>query len=360
MENHHPVVWIFCRVIDNFGDAGIAWRLSQILATEFDCAVTLYIDHLPTLSAIVPDIQASSKEQNVHQVRVKDWDLSIEENSIPQAVIEMFACEIPHHIRTIIQKHQPLWLNWEYLSAEDWVEDCHMMPSLQNNGVVKYFYFMGFTHKTGGLLREKHLSFHLPTLFRQPEKMRLFCFAYDNPIWQHHLQTWNDLSWNVEIFIAGETLYNAFQRFTSFQAAFQQGKIHLQAFVPQADFDDLLQSFDMLIVRGEDSFMRAQYSGKPFFWHIYPQEEQAHLPKLNAFWNRVYHHFPENLKIAHQALSDELNGAICLTDEVRQNHWHTLWTQYPAWHQAHLNWRKKLFELPSAVEKLVFMMTKNS
>ncbi|MFP3562266.1 elongation factor P maturation arginine rhamnosyltransferase EarP, partial [Paraburkholderia sp. SIMBA_049] len=54
------------------------------------------------------------------------------------------------------------------------------------------------------------------------------------------------------------------------------------AIVPQADFDRLLWVADVNFVRGEDSFVRAQWARKPFVWHIYPQADDAHLPKLDA------------------------------------------------------------------------------
>jgi uncharacterized repeat protein (TIGR03837 family) len=39
-------------------------------------------------------------------------------------------------------------------------------------------------------------------------------------------------------------------------------------------------------VRGEDSFVRAQWAGRPFVWHIYPQDENLHHVKLRAFLQR--------------------------------------------------------------------------
>ena len=53
--------------------------------------------------------------------------------------------------------------------------------------------------------------------------------------------------------------------------------------VPQADYDRLLWSCDLNFVRGEDSFVRAQWAARPFVWHIYPQEDDAHRVKLDAF-----------------------------------------------------------------------------
>ena len=54
-------------------------------------------------------------------------------------------------------------------------------------------------------------------------------------------------------------------------------------FISQDDYDWFLAQCDLNIVRGEDSFIRAQLVGKPFIWHIYPQGDQAHQVKLAAF-----------------------------------------------------------------------------
>ncbi len=65
----------------------------------------------------------------------------------------------------------------------------------------------------------------------------------------------------------------------------EQGALEVQylPFLPQHKYDDLLASCDLNFVRGEDSFVRAQLAGRPLVWHIYPQAEDAHLTKLQAF-----------------------------------------------------------------------------
>ena len=65
----------------------------------------------------------------------------------------------------------------------------------------------------------------------------------------------------------------------------QRGALVVQAlpFVRQQDYDTLLWCCDFNAVRGEDSFVRAQWAGRPFLWHIYEQEENAHWDKLDAF-----------------------------------------------------------------------------
>ena len=59
------------------------------------------------------------------------------------------------------------------------------------------------------------------------------------------------------------------------------------AFIPAAltqhDFDHLLWACDLNFVRGEDSLVRALWAGQPFVWQIYPQHDDAHHAKLEAF-----------------------------------------------------------------------------
>ena len=63
-------------------------------------------------------------------------------------------------------------------------------------------------------------------------------------------------------------------------------RLHALPHLPQAEFDSLLWSCDVNFVRGEDSFVRAQWAGVPLVWHIYPQDDGVHADKLEAFWQR--------------------------------------------------------------------------
>jgi uncharacterized repeat protein (TIGR03837 family) len=81
--------------------------------------------------------------------------------------------------------------------------------------------------------------------------------------------------------------------------------MHPLAHMPQAEFDHLLWACDLNFVRGEDSLVRALWAGKPFIWHIYPQDDGAHLVKLGAFldWLQA----PADLRAAHAAWN---SGAV--------------------------------------------------
>ena len=124
--------------------------------------------------------------------------------------------------------------------------------------------------------------------------------------------------------------------------------------MPQAQFDRALWAADVLIVRGEDSFVRAQLAGKPFFWHIYPQAEAAHLDKLAAFWHTHHQHAAPTAAVqhAHQALSHDLNGAADLTPAQRRQHWHTLLDHLADWQHSARAWQQYLLSQSDAVSRL--------
>ena len=70
----------------------------------------------------------------------------------------------------------------------------------------------------------------------------------------------------------------------------------------QHAFDELLWGCDLNCVRGEDSLVRALWAGQPLLWHIYPQEDNAHHAKLQAFldWLQA----PPTLRQLHYAWND--------------------------------------------------------
>lgn len=374
MENNilaRKCIYLFCQVVDNFGDAGVAWRLSRILATEMGCSVVLLIDDLRPLAMLCPQVKMGLSEQWVDGVHLLVWnqqtDFRLPEK--PDCVLELFACTLPENMQQMIAKQDALWLNWEYLTAESWALELHGLPSLQANGAQKYIYFMGFDAHSGGLLREQNYreqqaifsgSLKAQYAFRHrlalPEKSNrkiLLIFSYPSDIYPKWLSAMAAVATEPwEVWLAGGNQTWAREMAEHHDVIFRE-----IPFVPQADFDHLLALCDLAVVRGEDSFVRAQYATLPFFWHIYPQEEHAHWHKLSAFWQ----HFPfanASLAQAHQALSWELNGGVPLSEQARQSHWQTLLEGLPEWQKSLQEWQKYLFSQPSACEKLAYFWQK--
>lgn len=380
-----PVYWLFCTVIDNFGDIGVSWRLAQSLQNNLNAEVWLWIDNTAALSTLVPEIHTlPAQYQNIH---IRAWQegkwADLNHAPAPQVVIETFACTLPDSVLSVIQHQHATWINWEYLSAEDWAIRTHAMPSLQSSGVAKYFWQMGFSPDSGGLLREsdyltQYQSFTLEqqqkwrSLHQLPPKpshrIEWLWFGYASPIWSKWLHTLQSLDIPLSIYLSGGQILQSLKNDGFLPPYFGENgekhwisgslELHILPFLPQSEFDRLLWSVDAHIIRGEDSFVRSQYTGKPFFWHIYQQEEQAHIIKLDAFWQKFWTP-SSSLYQAHHALSYELNHAHILSENARQQAWHSLLSQFEPWQHASQNWQNQLFNQTDAVSRLKTWLTQH-
>ncbi|GAB2864983.1 elongation factor P maturation arginine rhamnosyltransferase EarP [Pseudoduganella ginsengisoli] len=306
---------VFCKVVDNYGDIGICWRLARQLAVEHGVAVTLWVDDLASFRRICPSVDVAAATQTIESVAVRHWctqDGQFQSADIANIVIEFFGCDIPPgYIEAMAQcEPRPVWLNLEGLTAEEWVEGCHTLPSSHPRlPLTKHFYFPGFTGKTGGLLREtglavaRHAFQHDGTVrsaflsrlgMTQQEQqallVSLFCYPYA-PVfallqaWQHGGQP---VTCVVPEGVAADAVQAFFGKPVKAGDVATHGALTLRVlpFIPQPDYDRLLWACDLNFVRGEDSWVRAQWAGKPFVWHIYAQDENLHHKKLRAFLQR--------------------------------------------------------------------------
>ncbi|NCT85002.1 MAG: elongation factor P maturation arginine rhamnosyltransferase EarP [Comamonadaceae bacterium] len=284
-----PLLWdVFCRVIDNHGDLGVCWRLARDLAAR-GSAVRLWVDDAAALAWMAPERAAG--------VELRAWpdgDVAVRPGDI---VIEAFGCELPPAFvaRMAARQPAPRWINLEYLSAEDYVERSHGLASPQFHGpgagLTKHFFYPGFTPRTGGLLREPGLldaiaGFDGPAWLArhgwapQPGERVVSLFAYANPALPALLDALAD-SPTLLLACPGPLQAPAV-------AADRPGLRSVALpYLPQHDYDRLLWACDLNFVRGEDSFVRAQWAGKPWVWHIYPQQDDAHRAKLEAFMARA-------------------------------------------------------------------------
>jgi uncharacterized repeat protein (TIGR03837 family) len=308
---------IFCKVVDNYGDIGICWRFCRQLHAEHGVAPTLWVDDLASFRKICPAIDLHAAAQSVDGVCVRHWagqDGVFAPTDVADIVIEFFAVDIPPgYVEAMAAREpKPVWLNFEGLSAEEWVEGCHTLPSMHPRlPLTKYFFFPGFTAKTGGLLRERDLGegfdaaaflarWQLTEAQRNALKVSLFCYPHA-PV-ADLLRQWRDGAEDVLCFVPEGVAADAVAPFVGKHGALT---VKLLPFLPQPDYDRLLWACDVNFVRGEDSFVRAQWAGKPFVWHIYPQEEQLHHKKLRAFLGRYAAELP-----AYAAFSLAWNGAL--------------------------------------------------
>ncbi|MFC5522448.1 elongation factor P maturation arginine rhamnosyltransferase EarP [Polaromonas jejuensis] len=318
-------VWdIFCKVIDNFGDIGVCWRLAADLAGRGQ-QVRLWVDDASALGWMAP--------AGCEGVRVLPWTGPLDlvaaglEQQAPDVMVEAFGCEIaPEFIAFCARKEwaagiKPVWINLEYLSAEPYVERCHAMPSPVMSGPAagwtKWFFYPGFTAATGGLLREPGLAGrqarfdragwlaaqHIP--WNGEKLVSLFC--YEPAALSELLAQWAAHGLDgepVRLLVAAGRAEKAVKAVLNNEKGLQplldgrkQLSISYLNLLTQQEFDHLLWACDLNFVRGEDSVLRALWAGKPFVWHIYPQEDEAHLAKLQAFLDML--DAPPSLRVFH-------------------------------------------------------------
>lgn len=301
---------IFCRVIDNFGDIGVCWRLARQLVAEQGLRVRLWVDDLAALAPLQPGVSLDSQQQFAAGVEVCRWPTDFPETEVADVVIEAFACELPDvYLRAMAgRKPAPGWLNLEYLSAEPWVESCHGVASPHPTlPLLKHFFFPGFATKTGGLLRERALlderDAYVASL-AAGETLEVSLFCYDTAPVGPLLDAWAVSSQAIRCHVPPGKPLAAVRAHLGGNGPWQLGKLAVVPipFLVQDDYDRLLWRCDINFIRGEDSFVRAQWAGKPFVWHIYPQEDAAHLDKLDSFLDRYLHGLPADTAEAVRGL----------------------------------------------------------
>src|SRR5690606_2488281 len=116
---------IFCRVVDNFGDIGVCWRLARQLSHEYGLAIRLWVDDLESTQRLLPEVDTVLPVQKVDGIAIHHWKPEFSFDAVADVVIEAFACELPDIYLREMAEARPIWLNLEYLSAESWVEEYH-------------------------------------------------------------------------------------------------------------------------------------------------------------------------------------------------------------------------------------------
>lgn len=275
----------------------------------------IFCDDLPTLNLLASGVDPEIKGL----IDIQPWEASHNNSrhpvQPPDVVIEAFGCDLPERYLAglLIAPQKPIIINLEYLSAEPWIVDFHQKASPQAHGIPKYFFFPGFQENAGGILidpipKESSLTeASIPESLRaswsllRPNAKRISVFCYPGiPLlkWLEDLAT---LGENFDIVLThGQREQLQFSSGHPTQPLALPDSIQLISvpFVTQDEYDWMLSQCDFNIVRGEDSFVRAQLAGKPFIWHIYPQEDRAHETKLAAFLDLYLEDASQELKHA--------------------------------------------------------------
>ncbi len=324
------MLWdLFCRVIDNYGDVGVCWRLARALAASGE-QVRLWIDDDRALRWMAPD--------GAPGVECRPF-VDVPHDTPGDVVVEAFGCDPPPGFvaRMAARQPRPVWINLEYLSAEAYVERSHGLRSPQFSGpgagMDKWFFYPGFSNATGGLLpgavvadRQGWLRSWLRThgwTPREHERVVLL-FCYDNPALPRLL---HDLGASRTLRLAASGAAQA--ALPTPPAGFLRTVAlpHL----PQSVFEQLIACADLNIVRGEDSFAQACQAGRPFVWQPYLQSDGAQGPKLEAFLDRF------------EAAAGKVDGLRALWRGWNGlGPWPDRWPDPQAWQAAAQRWRDGL------------------
>ncbi len=328
---------IFCRVVDNFGDIGVCWRLAEDLAA-LGMAVRLFTDDASALVWMAPLSAGNTC------IAVSPWPTG----PVPLAelVIETFGCGLPDaYLRDMVdaKKHRQrhAWINLEYLSAESYVERSHCLASPQSagagSGLTSWFFYPGFNPRTGGLLRELDLdarrsAFDIAAqaawlaahgIAPQPAERLVSLFCYANPHLPSLLRALGEQP-TLLLTTPGHATDQVTQALAAAPAdAFGALRTHALPWLSQIDYDHLLWLCDVNFVRGEDSLVRAIWSGKPYVWQIYPQQDGAHAAKLAAYFQTAR----LDAVGGRQSSEGTEKSAASAAAEVRRAWWR--WNQLP-------------------------------
>lgn len=313
---------IFCKIIDNYGDIGVVYRTAKELQKIFPKskirAFLNKLDEFKKINSQVLDLPS----QNIDGIEYITFDYlrdNANELLTAQVIIEAFGCQIPEEYMEIAYDNSELLINLEYLSAEDWIEDFHLQSSPLGRGKLKKVFFMpGFTEKSGGVIADSNYLERIQRVLENKEfyekkylsdiedrenKIIGTLFSYEKnftPL----LEDLKKLDKDVVILAMGEKTQDSLRKILKnfsiedFRNSLKYGKIEIRFlnFLNQEEYEELINIVDFNFVRGEDSFIRAVLTGKPYMWHIYCQEEYAHMDKIEGFldkYRRVIENFSD-------------------------------------------------------------------
>ena len=334
---------IFCHIIDNYGDLGVSWRLAVNLAQRGH-SVRLWVDDATAFAWMAP--------QGDPKVEVLKWTDAETTSTAGDVVVEAFGCRLSAHVQGLITKHGSTWINLEYLSAEDYVVQSHGLASPVMHGpakgYTKWFFYPGFVTGTGGLIRETDLKQRQSAFDRdvwlsryttqtsnskvlsQTRWISLFC--YEPGQLQAFIQELVIDKTPTKLLVTQGKSQEAITQVLKVLEMPASGTGNLQIeqlpYLSQMDYDHLLWACDLNFVRGEDSIVRALWAGKPFVWQIYPQDDQAHQVKLQAFCNTLQ--MPHDLAELHVIWNGVSNNKLAALKPGQIQGWATWASQIKA------------------------------
>lgn len=339
---------LFCKVIDNYGDAGFCLRLCRDL-TRYERKVRLFCDNLDVLRTIITNDDLSNP-----LLQISEWPYSDYQPS--DTVIEAFSCRPEKYLLEKIKERKSRVIELDYLSAEKWIEGCHKKPSF-SDGINSFFFFPGFTKNSGGLIIEDDYLQKIKNHSKNfTNKLTVSYFSYLNKNLEKFIKVCQNSSYSFEILafdgLPLRNLNNILGTDIAPSENYVQGNITFTAkeMVPQNEYDDILISSDLNLVRGEDSIVRAMISGRPFLWQIYPQTEDTHREKMNALFDRMNEILPSEKKTSIERLR-ELNLSYVGYSDYLENF--SIDEFFEEWKKISKDWSDYLVSLGSLTKNLI-------
>ncbi len=263
---------IFSRFIDNYGDISIPLRLAH----------GLYIDYGVTSNVFLTSHELTQKilDKNLFNEKINIIDIdNMDKNFLPNTnVVTIFDTQLPISYEAKLT-NKNLLINYEYFSAEQWVDDCHLRESINKN-YKKIFYIPGVRENSGvPIFAKNDKGLYQTEGLKGTNTINFFCY------------------FNEKIEASIKVLRTNFPQYDSvlhdrFDKAKNRGK-NLLSF---NDFDKALSNSLINFIRGEDSLIRAILAGSPFIWQPYIQENNLHIAKLNAFIDHYFISLPPQLR----------------------------------------------------------------
>ena len=302
-------ITILCKVVDNFGDIGVAWRLCRRLAKiQSKFKINLIVDDLEAFSKIEdrlpPLVIASGAKQSIviDGIEIFPWhedsfchDTFIQNDGERLSIIlELFQCGRPDWMERILfeEKLQRTVhiIMIDYLTAEKYAEDFHCLQSLTRSAKVQKVNFMpGFTEKTGGLVIDDAWT----ELTEWNSEGPVLVFTYEND-WRELAEALSAYCENGsrKVFVAqGRGKESFMQALNKVVSTSSTTIVEELPYLNQTEWDQMMKGCSVLVIRGEESMSRACLSGLPFIWQAYPQSEEYQLVKVRALLERMKPHF---------------------------------------------------------------------
>jgi len=322
---------ILCKVVDNYGDIGVVFRLARALSELPDAPrLRLVVSDLEAFHHLEPLVDRTLAIQSIRGWTVIDWSgptaetrsayEAVYKEEIPLFVLECFACGRPDWFESMLfdetQTTVRTIMNIEYLTAEAYADEMHLMPSITRSATVKKHMFMpGFTSKTGGLILDNAFVQALGCRANS-SRLQVFVFSYE----RDYTGIVSDLSaFSRRHPVVAHLAHGRSQAcfIDAWEKAGQPFPVVRLPFLPQEEWDRVLISCDFLIVRGEDSMARAALSGKPFLWQAYPQENAHQLVKVQALLDTMKPFFDADIFAPLESAFLAFNDRLADGPEVR-------------------------------------------